>query len=310
LDVGVSLADAAAAVGDDRDLEVGPAGDLGGRLDPDRVAVVVDDAEDAAALLLLLRRLVRRRGAGDEGEGECPGQGRGRLRQAMFHSSHRLSVVQLVVGNDPGETEKRKLRARYRPRSGGVEAERRLVGGALWAAPSGGAAGVRRCRRLLSRAVPLDQELPVVQLVAGDDPGEGTDRNFVSARHPTPGPRLRGQAAEQGDRRIADRVELTAEVGERACTELRWRYVGVLIERGEGRRVAAGKSERTVDEDALGVADMADDLLDRPLPGRVGMVPARLGDRLEQAGKVRRLPLELRDDAALGDEGDVGGVVS
>src|SRR5690606_23404133 len=59
LDVGGSLADAAAAVGDDRDLEVGPAGDLGGRLDPDRVAVVVDDAEDAAALLLLRRRLVR-----------------------------------------------------------------------------------------------------------------------------------------------------------------------------------------------------------------------------------------------------------
>src|SRR3954454_8140916 len=108
-----------------------------------------------------------------------------------------------------------------------------------------------------------------MELVSGDVEGEAAHGRGVAGDGALARPRLVRQRVEEGDGRGADEGVLVEQVGERALVEVRAGDVEVLVEALERVRIAAGDAEGAVDEDALVVDQVADDLFERPLAGGV-----------------------------------------
>src|SRR6266446_4096805 len=93
------------------------------------------------------------------------------------------------------------------------------------------------------------QNLDVMALVAGNHERDRahTDRRAVRRAAAPPGVGV--ERAEQGERPSPHGAQLTDEIGERARVEPGDRHVGVLVESGQRRRVAAPDPQRAISHD-------------------------------------------------------------
>ena len=154
--------------------------------------------------------------------------------------------------------------------------------------------------------VSLAQNFDVVRLVAGDDVGEGAHADLVVAGGAAPrhasGERWRSRwrvaartASNSSARSASVRASKSAPAIYSSCSMP-----------GSAGRVAARDAERAVGEDALAVADVADELLDAPLAGLVDRcAPCSSGSRAQQRQRLCALPLQRLDHVAVGHERDV-----
>ena len=101
----------------------------------------------------------------------------------------------------------------------------------------------------------------------------------MTAGRPAQRKRLGIQALREMDRRRPDHLKLLEQIRQAAAREVRVLDVGVLVERRERSLVPTRNAKRAIREDPLGVADVAHDLLDGPLAGRVRVVRLVRRDR-------------------------------
>ena len=71
------------------------------------------------------------------------------------------------------------------------------------------------------------------------------------------------------------------------------------------RLVAARDAQGPVRKDSLAIAQMPDDFLDRPFAGCITEIPIALGARRKELRRLEPLRLELRQDIAALDLGDI-----
>src|ERR1051325_2389651 len=119
--------------------------------------------------------------------------------------------------------------------------------------------------------IPLAQNIQVVQFVPRDDVREGAHADFSVAGHAPPQPGGLRQVAQQGEGGAPHRPEIAREVLQGQAAEVGAGDVIVLLEAFDRGAVVAPEAQGAVGEDALGVADVTDDLLDAPFAGRVAV---------------------------------------
>ena len=147
----------------------------------------------------------------------------------------------------------------------------------------------------------------MMALVSGDHEPERAHADRLAARRPAAPPRIGVERAQQRERRGPRGAQLPDEIGQRAAIELGDGDVGVLVESGQRRRVAARDAQRPVGHDALDVGEMADDFLDAPFAAAIAVHRVRLGEAAQQRGRVLDLcrahdhRIELRDAIHVAD---------
>src|SRR4051794_33127544 len=112
-------------------------------------------------------------------------------------------------------------------------------------------------------------------LVPGYDVEQRPHRYGMVTRHSDPRESIGVQALREVDRRRANDLELLQEVNQRAIRKVRVVDVRILVETCELGCILTGKAKRAIDEDSLGVADVADHLLGGPLAWRVRIIGLR-----------------------------------
>src|ERR1043165_7414109 len=93
--------------------------------------------------------------------------------------------------------------------------------------------------RSLSQAVALHQKAPMMQLVPGDDPGDGPDADRLAVRYAPADQRLVVQPVEEAQRGVPYALVVLDQVVHGPLVELPGRNVDVLVESLDGRRVRA-----------------------------------------------------------------------
>src|SRR5262249_48679148 len=126
------------------------------------------------------------------------------------------------------------------------------------------------------------EDRPVVDLVAGGDVGHGPHGELAAARGASPFPGRGVEVAEEEKGGLPHVLEFTRQIAQLALREIRIGHVVVLLETGERRLVVAREAEGAVGEDALGVDDVAHDLLDAPFARRIAEIGPLGGDAAEQ----------------------------
>jgi len=137
----------------------------------------------------------------------------------------------------------------------------------------------------------------------------------VPVDRPGAGGGLVGQGGEKTDGAAPHVGELVDQIGERPLVEGRAVHVRVFVHRRQRLRVAAGDAEGAVQEDALGVGDVPDDLPGAPLAVGVAKPCAVFrnvgevgGERLALVGQQRNQVVGAGNEREVAVE--IGGVIA
>src|SRR5581483_8094659 len=141
------------------------------------------------------------------------------------------------------------------------------------------------------------------------DPRQSAYGEAIVARDSVARPCLAAEVSEEIEGRYAACVEPAGECSECKLVETASLHADSLTEGGKRTRQAACEPERPRREEALGIVDVSDELLDAPLLRLVAISGARFGDRLQQSHGVMPLLVERREDVAVGNGVDVLEVV-
>jgi hypothetical protein len=105
--------------------------------------------------------------------------------------------------------------------------------------------------------------------VTGDDVSQRPGADGIAAGLPAICPGLGGQTVQQGPSALSYAPEFVHQRPKWPAIEAARRDVCLLIKAGEWGRVAPRNSEKPIRKDALRIAEMAQDLLNAPLTGRI-----------------------------------------
>src|SRR5688572_5899640 len=161
----------------------------------------------------------------------------------------------------------------------------------------------------LDLEIPLLQDAYVMQLVPCNHPRQGAYRHPLAACFAGTLPLVWEERVEHRDRGVPHRLVFVHQPGQRTFIEARVGDERILIEPRERRGVMAGKPERSIGKDPLGVGQVPDDFADAPLAGCITMTRARLGNRAQEGGRWADLRLQGADNVPIADPGDVGAVI-
>src|SRR5215469_3926701 len=140
--------------------------------------------------------------------------------------------------------------------------------------------------------VTLLKQDAVMAHMAGDDEGQSRRRNLFLAGSPPPLPSGGIEGADQRDGSFANNRKLVQQVLEGSRREFAGLNVSILLETGERGLIAARDAQQTVGKDTLGVAQVADDLLDGPFARGVAKIGLLVGKRRQEAHQIFALALQ------------------
>jgi len=144
----------------------------------------------------------------------------------------------------------------------------------------GAADCVRPYVRLFGREILFFQDAAVVEFVAGGDIAESADGYFLLVGDAAAGPGLLVEIPQQGQRGAPDGDVVFDDFGKRHPGSVA--DIVILLETFDGRAISARDVESPIGEDALGIANMPEYFLDRPLLGCVAKIGVRLVTTGEQ----------------------------
>jgi hypothetical protein len=125
-----------------------------------------------------------------------------------------------------------------------------------------------------STQIALGEDGAVVDLVAGEDVGDGADAEGDAGRHSGALPCLLVEPVEQRQVAAAEVVELVEQLGQRPPVGFGGGGVELLVHPGQRCGIAASDVEGAVAEYPLGVDHVADHVAHRPLAGGVAVMLA------------------------------------
>src|SRR5205085_9899258 len=134
-----------------------------------------------------------------------------------------------------------------------------------------------------------------MQFMSGDDVCERADADLVVVRLAASLHGFGVERTKERDGRGADVLEFGGEIGKRARVEVGDERILVLIITGERRLIGACEAQGAITENALGVADVPDDLLDAPLVRLITISGARLVNAAQQRKRVFDLSAQRFD---------------
>ena len=149
----------------------------------------------------------------------------------------------------------------------------------------------------------------MIRHVADDDPGQRADGEDDVGSDAAARERVGRQAREERDRCGPDGRPLLDETRQLAVVPPRRKVPDVLVVRRQRVTVASREGDRPKREDAFGVDEMPDELLDGPLAGRVGVSGLRGRQAAETALEGHLLGAKGIDDGTRGHLRDVAFVV-
>ena len=134
----------------------------------------------------------------------------------------------------------------------------------------------------------------VVRDVAGNDVGQGADTHGVAAGDAGAAPGFLGQVAEERQGGGADGAEIRDVAGPGKLIGGCVRDGDILIETRQRRVEPAREPQGSVEEYALGIADVVQELANGPFIGRVAVERLLLGDSREDAAERYRAAIRGR----------------
>src|SRR5580700_4563832 len=143
-----------------------------------------------------------------------------------------------------------------------------------------------------SRKVSLLKDLPVMQLVSRGDVSQRPHAHLVLIRRASSQPRLFAERAKQGEARTSHERVFLHQTRQRTFIESAAAHVIVLFKALHGGLVAPRNPQGPVGEYPLGVADVAEHLLHRPLVCRVPKIAIPLAASSKQLHRLHALRLE------------------
>ena len=118
-------------------------------------------------------------------------------------------------------------------------------------------------------AILLPQNFQVVQLMSGCKKSHAANRNAVFIGIALAHPSLLRQVFKKCDGGLANHTEFVDKTFQRALVESTGSHVVILFKARQHARIIARDMMRAVSENALGINDVTQKLLDRPLAGSV-----------------------------------------
>ena len=115
-----------------------------------------------------------------------------------------------------------------------------------------------------------------MQLMSGHDESNRTNRRGLIICDAAPQPRFLIQRCEERQAGHSHVRKLVHHISEGALVEVARPDIIVLVEAGKRRPVPASNAQSTIGEDPLGVGNVTDHLLHRPLAGRIAKIPVAL----------------------------------
>src|SRR5579863_3202561 len=152
---------------------------------------------------------------------------------------------------------------------------------------------------LSSCEVLLLQNPPVMHFMPRNQIGNRPHCDFILIGNPAPRPRRLLQIPQQGNCRAPHRDVIFNRVGDRTARKRTIPNIVILLEAFDGGSVAARNAQRTVGENALGIADVAQHFFRAPFLGRVAEVAIRLVKSREQLHHLPPLLVERAENIVI-----------